>query len=386
MLRHPRGIACLLLLIAASAMPACGGSGKKKPTDPVVQEEIKKPPPPPETEEDREKKREAAARKIVPDGANCLPAALKEPNAPRLEVATIDSEAVLCAIDTERDRLLGAVACWKADVVSGGLTYQPGKPLPGRGITVKVDDKCARGYCLPKDAKSDAKIAHVVWSPDGGKVAVNFGDDIHLYDAASKAHESTFTIRGEKGVAADPIRLSWVKDTIFVEASDGGSNMPVYMFKAADGAPGGALESMGKPAKVLSTHGGSFVILDTNRVGIAEQGFSTVTTYEVDTGKRARLVRKLPASPCKADEAAAYWSDAMDKVGAKCKDHMTKNFAHLVGADAMAGKKNLLVVLRDARVGELAVMDAKTLVESRAIKLTWCDSGEAVEEVEKDPK
>jgi hypothetical protein len=52
----------------------------------------------------------------------------------------------------------------------------------------------------------------------------------------------------------------------------------------------------------------------------------------------------------------------------------------------MAGKKNLLVVLRDARVGELAVMDAKTLVESRTIKLTWCESGEAVEEkVEKDP-
>lgn len=379
MVRHPRGIACVLLLLCAAA-PSCGGGGKKPPKQPTVDGEVKKAPPPPETEEDREKKREAAARQIVPDGSNCLPAALKEASAPRLELAVVDSEAVVCAIDAERDRLLGPVACWKVDVVSGGLTYQPAKPLPGRGITVKVDDRCARGYCLPKDAKGEAKVAHMVWSPDSTKVAVNFGDEIHLYDATSKARESSFTIRGEKGVTADPVRLIWVGDSLFVEASDGGTNSPVWVFKAADGTPVGPIEAIGKGAKPLSTHGGSFVILDKDRVAIAEQGFSTVVTYEVGSGKRAKLVRRLPKSPCKADETEAYWGDAMDKVPAKCKEHMTKTFAHLIGADAVAGTKNLLVLLRDARIGELGVLDAKTLAESRAIKLTWCDSGEAVEE------
>lgn len=363
-----------------AALPACGGGGKKAPKEPIVEGDGKKLPPAPETEEDREKKREAAARQIVPEGSNCLPAALKEASAPRLELATVDSEAVVCAIDAERDRLLGPVACWKVDVLTGGLTYQPGKALPGRGISVKVDDRCARGFCLPKDAKGDAKIAHMVWSPDGSKVAVNFGDDILIYDAASKARESSFTIRGDKGVTADPIRLSWVGDSIFVEASDGATNSPVWVFKAADGAPKGPIEAIGKATKPLSTHGGSFVVLDPNRVGISEQGFSTVVTYDVDTGKRAKLVRRLPKSPCKAEETDAYWTDAMDKVPAKCKEHMTKTFAYLVGADAVAGKKNLLVVLRDARIGELGVLDAKTLAESRSIKLTWCGSGEAVEE------
>ncbi|HWU91322.1 MAG TPA: hypothetical protein VN253_28845 [Kofleriaceae bacterium] len=386
MVRHPREIACVLLACCI-ALPACGGGGKKSPKQPIVKDDGKKPPPPPETEEDREKKREAAARQIVPEGSNCLPATLKSSSAPRLDLAAVEGDAVVCAVDAERDRLLGPVACWKVDVLASGLTYQKAAPLPGRGFAVKVDDRCARGYCLPKDAKGDAKIAHMVWSPDGAKVAVNFGDELHVYDAASKAHERSFTIRGEKGVTGDPVALTWVGDSIFVEASDGGASTPVWLFKAADGAPGGAIESIGKPAKPLSTHGGSLVVLDKNRIAISEQGFSAVTTYEVDSGKRSKLVRKLPKSPCKQEETDAYWTDALDKVGAKCKEHMEKNFQHLIGADGVAGKKNLLVLLRAPRIGELAVMDVKTLAETRAIKLPWCDSGaEGPEEKEKASK
>jgi hypothetical protein len=389
MVRHLRVIACVLLPLLALglALPSCGGGGKKAPKDPVVKDDIAKPAPPaPETEEDREKKRLAAAKQMVPEGTNCLPGALKESSAPRLELAALDGEAVVCAMDDERDRLLGPVACWKVDVGTGDLEYQKPRTIPGRGFPAKLDDRCARGYCLPKDETSDAKIAHLAWSPDGSKVAVSIGDNIHLYDAASKARESSFSIRGDKGVSSDPVRLFWVGDSIFVEASDG-TNSQVWVFKAADGTQMGPIEAIGKNPKPLSTHGGSFVILDEARVAVAEHGFSSVITYEVATGKRAKLVRKLPKSPCKADETEAYWADKSDKVPAKCKDHMTKTFAHLVGADAVAGKKNLLVLLREPRLGELAVMDAKTLAESRAIKLAWCPgepggSGEQSENAE----
>lgn len=376
MLRHLRGIACVLLPLCV-ALPACGGGGgKKAPKDPIVKEGPAKPkPPPPETEEDREKKREEAARRIVPEGSKCLPTALKGESAPRLELAAVDGDAVVCAIDDERERLLGPIACWKVDVVSGDLEYQPGRALPGRGFPVKLDDRCARGYCLPKDATVDAKVAHLAWNLDRSKVAVSLGDELHLYDAASKAHESSFSIRGDKGVAGDPIRLYWVGDSIFIEASDGGTSTPVWAFKAADGTPVGPLETIGKNAKPLSTHGGSFLILDEARVGVAEQGFSSVLTYEVASGKRAKLVRKLPRSPCKAAEIKAHWADEADKVSAKCKDHMAKHFTHLVGADAVAGTKNWLVLLREPRLGDLAVMDAKTFAESRAIKLPWCEDG-----------
>jgi hypothetical protein len=375
MVRHLRVIACILLPLSLS-LPSCGGGGKKKTKDPVVNDNPKGkgPPPAPETEEDREKKRQAAVKQMVPEGTNCLPASLKSASAPRLELAALNGDAVVCAVDNERDRLLGVVACWKVDVGTGDLEYQKPVSVPGRGYPVKLDGGCARGYCLPKDAKESAKIAHLVVSPDASKVAVNVGDNIHLYDAASKAHESSFSIRGDKGVSSDPVRLYWVGDSIFVEASDGGTFSPVFVFKAADGTQMGPIEAIGKGAKPLSTHGGSFVILDRDvgRVAVSEQGFSSIITYEAGSGKRAKLVRKLPKSPCKAEETDAYWAGTTDKVAAKCKEHMDKNFGHLVGADAVAGKKNLLVLLREPRLGELAVMDAKTLAESRSIKLAWC--------------
>jgi hypothetical protein len=380
MVRHLRVIACVLLPLCLSgvsvALTACGG-GKKAVKDPSLKDDAsKRPAPPPETEEDREKKRQAAAHQIVPEGSNCLPAALKGDSAPHLELASVHSEAIACAIDGERERLLGPVACWIVDLGTGELKYQKPAPLPGHGFAVKLDDRCARGYCLPKDAKVDAKIGHIVWSPEGTKVAVNVGDEIHLFDAASKARESSFSVRGDKGVSGDPIGLYWVGDSIFVVASDGAANSPVWSFKAADGASLGPLEGLGKGSKPVSTHGGSFLVLEQDRVGVAEQGFSSVTTYEVSSGKRAKLVRKLPKTPCKPEEANAYWSDNLDKVPDKCKEFMKTSFAYLAGADAVEGTKSMIVLLRAPRLGEIALLDkSKSLAESKAIKMPWCPEG-----------
>jgi hypothetical protein len=36
------------------------------------------------------------------------------------------------------------------------------------------------------------------------------------------------------------------------------------------------------------------------------------------------------------------------------------------------GSKSLVVMLRDDRLGELAVMDPKSLAEKSAIKMPWC--------------
>lgn len=379
MVRHLRVIAYVLLPLFALCGPlvGCGGS-KKAPKDPVVKDGMRKSsPPPPETEEDREKKRRDAAHQIVPEGSNCLPEALKGDSAPRLQLTLVHSDAIVCAVDGERDRLLGPVGCWVVDLGSGALKYQAPAPLNGHGFAVKLSDHCARGYCLPKDAKVEAKIAHIVWSPDASKVAVAAGDDVHLFDAASKAHEKSFSIRGDKGVTGDPVGLYWASDAIFVEASDGGPAAQVWMFKAEGGAPQGALEGIGKGAKPLSTHGGSFLLLEPERVAVAEQGFSSVVTYEVSSGKRAKLVRKLPKTPCKADETAAYWSDALDKVPAKCKEFMDTTFGAFVGADAIEGTKSLVVLLRGARLGEIALLDkSRALAESKAVKLPWCDAGD----------
>jgi hypothetical protein len=171
------------------------------------------------------------------------------------------------------------------------------------------------------------------------------------------------------------IGLAWNAEALFVEASDG-TTSPVYVFKP-DGTAVGPIEALGtgKDRAPLSTHNGSFMLLDKTRVAISEQGMSALTIYESDTGKRTKLVRKIPASPCKKDELEALWRDPAAPATSKCKDFMAKNFAHLVGADAVAGTKNLLVMLRGPRLGELAVIDAKTLAERKSIKLPWCDAG-----------
>jgi hypothetical protein len=383
MVWQPATIARVVVpLVVAKALLACGG-GTPKPEkpEPEPEAEVKPPPPAPETEEDREKKRHAAATGIVPAGSACLPAELRGANAPRLELAAIKSDAVVCAIDQDRTRLLGAVACWSIAVSGdkpGAMAYQTElAPLPGRGLAVILDDHCARGFCLPKEAKLPTDpVALMAWNLEGSKVAVLVGDDVHVFGAAGKTHETSFSIRGDKGVTSEPTAIDWNGDAIFIEASDG-TTAPVFVFKP-DGTAMGAIEALGGGGKaMLSTRNGSFLLLDHDRVGVSELGMSTLTIYETATGKRTKLVRKLPASTCKKDELEAIWHDPNAGVSAKCKDYVAKNYAHLIGADAVAGTKNLLVLLRGPRLGELAVIDAKTLAERKTIKMPWCDEAGA---------
>ncbi len=379
MVWHP---ATMIRVLVPIALLSCGSGGKKSATPKNSSTgDVKPPLPPPETDAEREKKRHAEAIAIVPDGSPCLPAELKNPNAPRLELGVIEGGAIVCAIDQERTRLLGPVACWKVELggaTPGTLTYQSAAPLPGRGLSVMFDDRCARGYCLPKDAKVPADpVALMAWNLDGSKVAVLSGDNVHIFDAASKAHETSFSIRGDKGVTSDPIALHWNGDAIFIEAGDVNSS-GVWVFKP-DGIPVGPIEALGaKDKAMLSTRNGSFVLLDPKQVAISEQGFSALTVYEIDTGKRTKVVRKLPASVCKKDELDAMWKDAAATVTPKCKDYVTKNYAHLIGADAVKGSRNFLALLRAPRLGELAVLDVKTLAELKTFKMPWCDAATGV--------
>jgi len=301
----------------------CGGGGKPPVAPkPEPSAAVKPQPPPPETEEDRERSRHAEALKIVPDKSPCLPAALRNANAPRLELAAIGSAAVVCAIDQQRTRLLGPIACWSVSVSGpspGALTYQDATPLPGRGLAVLLDDRCARGFCLPQDAKVPADgVALMTWNLESTKVAVLVGDDLHVFNAQTKAHETSFSIRGDKGVTGDPAEIDWNGESIFVQANDGAAS-PVFVFKP-EGVPVGPIEAFGggKDKAVLSTRNGSFLLLKPELVAISEQGLTTLTTYETGTGKRAKFVRKLPAPTCKKDELDAVWRDPNAQVRREC--------------------------------------------------------------------
>jgi hypothetical protein len=363
-----------VLVGCALVFMACGSDPKpkkvKKPKADDAEETEK-----PETEADREKKRRQLAAAIVPEDSSCLPTKLKDENAPRLELMASGPEAIVCAVDTDTDRLLGPVGCWKVNLPAGDLTYKEMSLLPSRGFAVRLDERCARGYCIPKGAKIDGETAFIAKNTDGSKVAVLVGDDVHLFDAEEQEHESSFSIRGDKGVTNDPTALHFVRDTIIVEGADAGPYAAVWVFKE-DGTKVGPVMSLGgKEEKPLSTHRGSFSILDKDRIAVSEKGMETLTTYQIDNGARAKLVRKLPKTPCKAAELDAYWHDG-DKVSDKCKESMTKASGHLMGATVVAGGKSLLVLLRGERLGELGVLDSKTLAEKSVIKLPWCEAGE----------
>jgi hypothetical protein len=355
-------------VLVLGLLASCGGSKK-----PVAKPEVAKAPVK-ETEADREKKRHALAIAIVPEGSTCLPTALKDDNAPRLEFAAIGKDIVVCAVDAERARLLGPVACWKVAVDTGALTYQDPAPLPGENIDITIDDHCARGFCLPKDAKAgSSNVGHMAWNLDGTKVAVLAGEEVHLFDGSSKAHESSFSVRGDKGVSNNPVGVWFVGNTIFVEGADEGPYSAVWQFKT-DGTAAGPLVGIGaKDNKGLSTWHGSFSVLDADHVGVAERGLETLTSFEISTGKRAKAVRKVGKSACKPDEVDAFWTDG-DKVSDKCKGSMSSLYGPYIGATAVMGSKSLVVMMRDERLGEFGVMDPKSLAEKKSIKMPWCEA------------
>jgi len=360
-------------LLVVAALVGCGG-GDKHPHEPAPKDdEASKPAPPPETEADRENKRHALAVAIVPEGSSCLPVALKDENAPRLDFAAVDGGkgVEVCAIDNDRSRLLGPVGCWKLALDTGALTYEAPAPLPGGSFDVLLDDHCARGFCLPKEAKvAGIKVAHLGYNLDDSKVAMLVGDDVHIFDVASKAHQSSFPIRGDKGLTNDPVAVHFVGDAIFVEGADQGPYSAVWEFKS-DGTAVGPLVGIGGKDP-LSTYHGSFSLLDPDHVGVAERGMETLTSFEISTGKRAKAVRKIGKLACKGDEVDAFWHDG-DKVTDRCKDSIAKEYGTLMGATALMGKTNLLVMMRGDRLGEFGVLDPRLLAEKRAIKMPWCD-------------
>jgi hypothetical protein len=177
-------------------------------------------------------------------------------------------------------------------------------------------------------------------------------------------------------VSNTPRAVAWIGGTFFIEGMDDGPFAAVWAFKE-DGTAVGAIEALGaKEPKALSTYGGSFLVLDKERVAISEHGLTTLTTYDVATGKRAKITRKVPKPPCKPAEIESFWLEDLEKVPAKCKDALARDFGPFVGADALAGKNNHLFALRGPRMGELAVIEPKALTEKKdkLIKLAFCDA------------
>jgi hypothetical protein len=374
-------------LVVGTSLVACGGGAPKKEVKKTVSKKTTKKTKTTTvkhkkiTEEDRAKKRDEAANEVVAAGSTCLPTALKDPESKlTLELGAVGPEAILCAMDHDSSRLLGAAGCWTIDLGAGGLAFRDRAAIPGRGFEAAVEDGCVRGYCPPKD-QLNGDAALISWSLDGEQVAVLNGEQIFVFDAKSKEVGKTVGIRtteqGDKVITAAPKAMWFMGDNIFLAGGDG-AEASIWLYKT-DGAATGKLLGLGKGNAPVAMDYGSFSVLDKDRVAVAERGFTTLTIFEVASGKRSKLVRKINKGPCHTAEMEKFFSDAGSSLPAKCATHLKGQFDHFLGTTVVAGSKNFLGALTGARIGELAVIDSKNLSEKRSIKLPWCEAAAAAE-------
>lgn len=386
MLRSNRFAWVLALVVGSSLVASCGGGSSKKDTKkPAATKTTKKKKPATakkETEEDRAKKRDAAAEELVASGSTCLPTSLKDPSSKlALELGAVGSEAIVCAMDNDSDRLLGAAGCWTIDLSASGLVFRDRNAIPGRGYHAAIDSGCVRGYCLPKDGGETGDKAIIAWSLDGKQTAVLAGEHVHLFDAETKEISKSVALKdgehGDKAIPGEASGLWFVGDTLFLQGGEAGK-ASIWMYKA-DGSAVGPLLGLGKGNPPVEMAHGSFSVLDKDRVAVAERGFSTLTIFEVGTGKRSKLVRKVSPGPCRSAQVEAFFSAEPGEIPAKCLTHLKKSYDYFTGTTMVAGSKNFLGALTGERVGELAVIDSKNLSEKRSIKLPWCDAAAGAE-------
>jgi hypothetical protein len=380
-------LAAILLVGAAGATLAstgCGGGNKKTTTTAKKKTTKTKTLAKGKTEADFTAERTKASRAIVPEGSDCLPD-------DKLDYQISlqgEADAInLCAVDTDTSRALGVVACWNVNRENNALEFIEAKPSPGQGFMAKAELGCVRGYCPPSKLV-DSTTAHIAWSTDGKHTGVLTNDALHIFNADDKKHLAEIKITdaalGEKAVTNTPSGLVFVGDTAFVVGSDSKPTAGVWMFKA-DGTPLGAVTSPNPKDKApLSIHAGSLSVLDADHVGISESGLSSLTIVEASTGKKSKVVRKLPKLACKPPELTSFFASDGNE-GDKCLASATPVFAPFIGSNMlMTKKKSVLASLRASRRLDLSVMDSKTLAEKTVITLKGC--GGAATADASDPK
>jgi hypothetical protein len=273
------------------------------------------------------------------------------------------------------------------------MTYREPAPLPGRGFPVRLDgenDRCARGYCVPADATVPVPpIVHLAWSHGGDKVAVAIPGaepEIHIFGAADKAHQGVIKPKdaeaGDKAMQSDLAGILFVGDVVAAVGAPNDAGAAVYLFKT-DGTAVGAVERFGGKAKgPVSVKNGSVAVFGDGMIALSEDAMATITTIDVKTGARAKLVRKQPKTKCKAKDIDALLAGGGEKASDKCKTDYAHQYEPLIGSGLVQGKNNHLVLLRGERYGELSVVDAKTLVENRHFGPAWCEDAAPAAEPE----
>ena len=322
-------------------------------------------------------KRHAAALAIVPEGTHVPAGRAQGRRRAALELAAVGSATRSCARSTPTRRACSAPSAAGRSTSTRRRARVPGRRRrcpathrrQARRRAARGASACRRTRRLPAD-----KVAHMSWNLDGTKVAVLVGDDVHLFDAASKAH----AVERSRSAATraspnDRSRSTSSATTIFVEGADQGPYSAVWAFKA-DGTPVGPITGIGgKDEKPISTTTG--LVLAARQEPRRARRAGLPTRHELRDRRpasaqaRAQARQARRASPTSSTRSGR----TATRSPTSARTRSTKAFGPLIGATAVAGQQEPARAAARRPPRRARVLDPKTLAEKKAIKLPWCE-------------
>ena len=173
-----------------------------------------------------------------------------------------------------------------------------------------------------------------------------------------------------------PTAIHWVGDAMFVEGTDGttSARLGVQARRHAGRPDRGARRqgpaSRSRPQRLVLASS------TRTRVAIAEQGFSTLTIYEVDTGKRAQArPQDAEAGPPARPTSSTRSGRSGDKVTDKCKESLEQELRRTWSVPTPSPAQELRSCCCAARgsASSRVLASARRSPRRRAIKLPWCE-------------
>lgn len=306
-------------------------------------------------------------------GGDCLPRALKDKHGKLwLSLGSVGGAPVACVFDDKR-----VVACWDVDIKNHALHARAAAPLPGHSYRVPVVGGCAAGWCgLDVDTgdAGDPPTAVVATSTDGAHVAVGItvGDfaqrTISIYDASTRKRVRTFT----PSISNILVDLCYVDDRVFVIGSDAGPFVGVWSARD-DGSETHFIEDAHGTMFNISL--GGIRVLDEHRVALTDMSSEMMAIVTARSGDRVDVA--LPPRlrrGCSAGDLESL-EEFNEPVGAACKQYLRREVIPYLGAPMIAqGDGTIVVALHDDALGQLAILDARTMREKKRVRLPICKS------------
>lgn len=263
------------------------------------------------------------------------------------------------------------LACWDLDLATGAMTSRAAAPLPGRGYAVAFDRDCADGYCLPSDEMRDAPEPDerytlatstdgqraVLWTAMRGSAGV-------VFDQRSRRVVAAIDASDDEGSADDAIvALAFVGSRIVRTGANAGIDERFLGWTAT-----------GKRARMTAAmEEAGLQVLSDHELGFVSALGTVLTTIDVASGRRRVATRVI--AECNAQDREHLRTDALEAAAVRpaCAAVWPRVGAPYVGAEWIHLPGGAYAVaLTGAQVGELAILDGRTLRETRRVPLARC--------------